>query len=328
MRHRFFAAFSGLLLMTIFPHLVYAENIFEDVLADHPNFEAIQYLKDHSIIQGYEDGTFKPEEKINRAEALKIILLSANFHLLDQENATTDAQVLFTDVQSTDWHFSYIKKAVDLTIVQGYDDGSFKPENTVNMAESLKMILKANDELEGNEDLPGDPFRDVEEDEWFASYAYFFKSYYLLEDDLEGNLHAEKELTRGELSELIYRYIKREKWKKQAIQEGKKLYVYGYATFYGGTDGFNGRGTANGEIFDDQKLTAAHRNLPFNTWIRVYSLKDETKQVEVRINDRGPYDFRFTIDLSLAAFENLTDVSKGMVEIKYEIIAKPTEELL
>ena len=59
----------------------------------------------------------------------------------------------------------------------------------------------------------------------------------------------------------------------------------GYASWYGGK--FQGRRTANGEIFDTNKLTAAHKSLPFGTKVRVTDLESE-KSVIVRINDRGP----------------------------------------
>src|SRR6267378_1970841 len=60
----------------------------------------------------------------------------------------------------------------------------------------------------------------------------------------------------------------------------------GIASWYGNP--YHGRAAADGEIYDMEKLTAAHRTLPFNTWVRVYDL-DTGKSVEVRITDRGPF---------------------------------------
>src|SRR6266571_2965650 len=72
----------------------------------------------------------------------------------------------------------------------------------------------------------------------------------------------------------------------------------GIASWYG--DPYHGRRAANGEIYDMDKMTAAHRTLPFGTWVRVRNLENK-KTVDVRITDRGPFVGRRIIDLSHAA---------------------------
>src|SRR5580704_11209410 len=72
----------------------------------------------------------------------------------------------------------------------------------------------------------------------------------------------------------------------------------GIASWYGYP--YHGRHAADGEIYDMEKLTAAHRTLPFGTWVRVVNLTNE-RSVEVRINDRGPFIEGRIIDLSKAA---------------------------
>ncbi len=76
------------------------------------------------------------------------------------------------------------------------------------------------------------------------------------------------------------------------------FYQVGIASWYGGK--FNGRRTSNGEIYDMFKLTAAHKELPFNTIVEVENLKNR-KKVIVRINDRGPFVKNRIIDLSFKA---------------------------
>lgn len=82
-------------------------------------------------------------------------------------------------------------------------------------------------------------------------------------------------------------------------------------------DEINGRMTANGELYDMRRLTAAHPNLPFGTIVAVKNLANN-KIVEVRINDRGPYVPGRIIDLSFQAARDLELAEKGsgMVEIK------------
>jgi rare lipoprotein A len=76
----------------------------------------------------------------------------------------------------------------------------------------------------------------------------------------------------------------------------------GKATWYGGD--FNGRKTANGETFDENELTCAHRTLPLGSWIRVTNLQNNRTTV-VRVTDRGPWANHAVLDLSLAAARKL-----------------------
>ncbi|MCL2295338.1 MAG: septal ring lytic transglycosylase RlpA family protein [Spirochaetes bacterium] len=91
----------------------------------------------------------------------------------------------------------------------------------------------------------------------------------------------------------------------------------GYASWYGGK--FHGRQTANGEIFDTYKFTAAHKTLPFDSIVRVKNLENN-KTTVVRINDRGPFIEGRIIDLSYAAARDIDMVEKGIVKVAIEII--------
>lgn len=82
---------------------------------------------------------------------------------------------------------------------------------------------------------------------------------------------------------------------------------------------FNGRKTANGEIYDLNKLTAAHPSLPFGTRVRVTNLYNNTSVI-VRINDRGPHVKSRIIDLSYAAAKQLDILSKGIADVAVEVI--------
>ena len=94
----------------------------------------------------------------------------------------------------------------------------------------------------------------------------------------------------------------------------------GQASWYGGK--FQGRQTANGEIFDTYKLTAAHKTLPFGTIVRVTNLHNK-KSVEVRINDRGPFIEGRIIDLSRAAADAIEMTARGVAIVKLEIVSTP-----
>ena len=91
----------------------------------------------------------------------------------------------------------------------------------------------------------------------------------------------------------------------------------GHASWYGGK--FQGRKTANGEIFDTYKFTAAHKTLPFDTIVRVKNLQNG-KTTVVRINDRGPFVKGRIIDLSFAAAKDIGMIESGTAKVSLEII--------
>ncbi len=91
----------------------------------------------------------------------------------------------------------------------------------------------------------------------------------------------------------------------------------GKASFY--ADKFEGTPTASGEKYHHNKLTAAHKTLPFGTKVRVTNLSNN-QTVEVVVNDRGPYVENRIVDLSKAAAEKLGFVNQGLADIKLEVI--------
>ena len=103
--------------------------------------------------------------------------------------------------------------------------------------------------------------------------------------------------------------------------ETKKLKLYkenAHASYY--HDKFNGRKTASGVKFNNNKLTAAHKKLPFGTKLKITNEKNR-KSVIVVINDRGPFVNGREIDLSRKAFMDITsNKSGGVVFVKIEII--------
>jgi rare lipoprotein A len=92
----------------------------------------------------------------------------------------------------------------------------------------------------------------------------------------------------------------------------------GVASWYG--PNFNGKTTANGEIFDMDRLTAAHRTLPFNSIVKVIN-ESNGKSVIVRINDRGPYAKNRIIDLSKLAADRIDMIASGTARVKLYLLS-------
>ncbi len=164
-----------------------SNDVFDDVDSGNDYYDAIAYVYDYGIVQGYDDGTYRPENSINRAEFTKI-LLEAKY---PSEMATATGEACFTDVIAEQWYAKYVCYAKTTAIVDGYDDGTFKPEAAINIAEALKITL--NVFFSGIPDAAG---------AWYEKYWDYAETQGLLLDEWET---ASDELTRGAMAELIYR---------------------------------------------------------------------------------------------------------------------------
>ncbi len=92
----------------------------------------------------------------------------------------------------------------------------------------------------------------------------------------------------------------------------------GQASWYGHP--YHGRETSSGQVYDMRQMTAAHRTLPFDTWVLVEN-RDNGRTVEVRINDRGPFAAGRILDLSYAAARVLGAVETGVIPVRLRVIA-------
>ena len=111
---------------------------------------------------------------------------------------------------------------------------------------------------------------------------------------------------------------KKETTEKKPTPKKPKI-IYGIASYY--AEKFNGRQTANGEIYDGKKLTAACNQLPLGTWIRVTNLNNN-RSVIVKTNDRLHIRMKRVVDLSRAAAEKLGYISRGLTKVRVEVLEK------
>jgi rare lipoprotein A len=108
-----------------------------------------------------------------------------------------------------------------------------------------------------------------------------------------------------------------------APPSGRSEVQVGYATWYGGR--LAGHKTASGERFDPSQMTAAHRTLPFGTWVEVKRL-DTGQSVRVRITDRGPFgDDERIIDLARAAAAKIDLIKAGLTKVEVRVVDGPQD---
>ena len=140
-----------------------SENNFSDVSADKWYNNAVSTLCNMGVIGGYADGTFRPDAPISRAEFAKIAVSFT-------QNNGSAVYNYFTDVKTTDWFAPYVTAAKDAGLIEGYSDGSFKPESKITRAEACAIVnrtlgrkpSKAHMKISDRIDWP-----DVQTTDWF-----------------------------------------------------------------------------------------------------------------------------------------------------------------
>lgn len=179
---------------------------FNDVTASHQYCDAIEWAKNNGIIQGYADGSFKPNTPVKRVEAVKMVLETLNVNL----ETNNGASLGFDDTYRFAWYANYLKTALSLGVVQGYPDGSFRPENPVLNIESLVVLLNAARSKDGII-IPtanyGQPYFDTPNNavtQWYLSYAWYAQEHNLTAS--EYYLYPANYTTRAELADILYRY--------------------------------------------------------------------------------------------------------------------------
>lgn len=175
---------------------------FSDVPSSHVNYNAIMDLRTRGIIAGYPDGTFKPDQMVNRVEALKIIINSAKVSV-----GAAPAQAVFKDTAADQWYAPFLAKAVELKIVAGYPDGSFKPTQTVNLVENLKILLNTHAVDVAGLAVEMNAFADVSQSDWFASFVQYAKNKKLIVAEADNKIMPAQGMTRAKLAEVVFRLI-------------------------------------------------------------------------------------------------------------------------
>ena len=111
--------------------------------------------------------------------------------------------------------------------------------------------------------------------------------------------------------------------KAQRAEKAKPKLMYGTASYY--ANKFKGRKTASGEIFSQERLTAACNVLPLGTWIRVTNLRNKLS-VQVKVNDRLHAKTKRIVDLTRSGAQKLKFVNSGLARVKVEVLGRKRPE--
>ncbi len=108
--------------------------------SDLPTTADTELMEKLGIISGYSDGTFKPDETITRAEAVKMVV--ALYGISDEDVEGLAKNVGFSDVDEDYWAYSYIVYAQTIGIINGFEDGTFRPDENVTEDQAIKMLVE------------------------------------------------------------------------------------------------------------------------------------------------------------------------------------------
>lgn len=178
-------------------------------LEGHWAEDIVLSLAEDGIIDGYSDGTFKPDLSISRAELLKV-----SFEAFDEILPETfgseviSKQNPFSDINSGDWFYKYVTFGAYHYVVNGYDDGTFRPDQDVTRAEAVKIILLSTG-LDLPLKTPYSTFSDVPNDAWYKHFVMILATEIDINGDplmtgySDGTFRPGQAITRAEASTLI-----------------------------------------------------------------------------------------------------------------------------
>lgn len=172
---------------------------FLDLLETHWSAPFVERLADLTVVHGYPDGTFKPAQNINRAELTKMALRA-----FEVEFSETVEESFFPDVPVKEWFAVYVKKARELGIVEGYEDGTFRPAQSVNRIEALKIVLETSGlDLGSYQQF----FKDVPAGSWMDKYIGFAAEKGIVEGYEGGVFKPGNAINRAEVSKIIIKIL-------------------------------------------------------------------------------------------------------------------------
>ena len=188
-----------LIILTLFMQTALADEItikFSDLDESYWTYESIQRLVEAGIIQGYPDGTFKPEGYITRAELVKITNLIFSY---TYKSETTN----LTDIYPDDWYYENVIIAQEAGYIIGFEDGTFRPNDDITREQLSKIIDSINKLVE----LPFDKTPVDEVSPWAAAYVSRVLSNRIMALDDNNNFRATEKATRAEACDALAKFL-------------------------------------------------------------------------------------------------------------------------
>lgn len=173
---------------------------FPDVPKNAFFHDAVVDLTNKGTVSGYPDGTFKPAKQVTRAEAAAMLVKDLSLDTGQSENNPTH----FKDISQSDWFYDAVTALSQKGIIGGYEDGSFKPNQTVTRAELTKLLVAAYN-LSSNQDHKEVPFKDVPTNSWYLEPLQTLNDHALVSGKTSTQFGPNDPVNRGEIAVFIAR---------------------------------------------------------------------------------------------------------------------------
>ena len=245
--------------------------------------DSIEAVKDAGVMTGYADGTFRPDDSINRAEALTILFRTKNMNIGDTEYVRN-----FSDVSRDAWFADSVNTAVAEGWIKGYEDGTFRPANSINNAEWATLLLRAFDIEPDSENIPH--FSDVPARIWFADAVAAMYANGLIRTDRATFFHPEAQVTRASAA-----------WTISVILRMPRLLGTSQ------TNDFTGAKI-------DSRRTAYPRGSDFNPNLQGYDIERSVLKIETNA-DEEPISILRDADWQVVGQIRLTNALEHQVEL-------------
>ncbi len=198
-------AFCGVLLA---PQTVLA-NTYSDVASSDADFAAISSLTNWGVISGSEDGQFHPDSPLTRCELAKIARL-ANAHRPNGQflplTGSGEPQE-FSDIPTSHWCHHYVRELKYHNVLNGYPDGTFRPNQKVTQIEALKILINSLKAGPLQEDFINNRYTDVQSTDWWAPYIQHVMVYRLTYGHDEASYGIGKLMSRREAARITYNLL-------------------------------------------------------------------------------------------------------------------------
>jgi hypothetical protein len=177
---------------------------YTDLPSTHWAYKVVNTLSDRGVLGGYDDGSFRPDSLVTRAEFSKMIAIFMKLNL------TTTTVSSFSDVSSNHWALKYIEADKSSELISGYPDGTYKPDNSIKRSEVSRIIVAANDKLNAKSTSSKStastkyvPFSDIKGN-WAESDIIRLREVGVADAYPDGLFRPERLCTRAEAAKLLY----------------------------------------------------------------------------------------------------------------------------
>ncbi len=182
--------------------------------------DAYAYLSSKGVVQGYSDGSGRPYQTLNRAEAVKVIMLTQS-NLMDRvKKAEKNSQPvpLFSDTEPDAWYIPYIEAGVEAGIVHGHSDGTFRPADQLKVEEALALLLRSyGEDDESVSEASDSNYIENDSGQWFTGYINAAIGQNLAMH--AGRLYLGHPITRGQFFDMVYRKMSNTEKRKGSFTE-------------------------------------------------------------------------------------------------------------